>query len=408
LRGTLIGLIFAFPVTPIPFFDLRRQFADLRHDLLAEVSAVCDEQSFILGPRVRAFEERMEVLTGASHAIGTSSGTDAELLILMTLGVGPGDAVVTTPFTFFATASCIARLGARPIFVDVDPGTLNLSVQALEAFLECHCRAAEHGLMTEGGLQVKAVIPVHLFGLCADLDGLQRICAARGVALIEDAAQAIGSVYPSATGRYAAGALGKAGFLSFYPTKNLGGFGDAGLALTSDPALAEKLRINRNHGMEPRYRHQSVGGNFRMDALQAAVLSRKLRELGRWSERRWRIAQRYHEVLNGFQALVQLPVEPYRETLGWQGHTYHQFVLRTTHRDALRAFLTERGIGTEIYYPMALHQQPCFSCLDGPSSKLPVAERAAQEVLALPIFPELTDDEVDYVAYTVRSFFASL
>ena len=394
-------------MTPIPFFDLRRQFIDLRGDLLAEITAVCDEQNFILGPRVRAFEEQVELLTGAAHAIGTSSGTDAELLILMSLGVGPGDAVVTTPFTFFATASSIARLGARPVFVDVDPATMNLSVQALEVFLEDCCRHTELGMMTDEGLQVRAVIPVHLFGLCADMDGLGRACAPRGVALIEDAAQAIGAVYPSAAGRFTAGSLGKAGFLSFYPTKNLGAFGDAGLALTSDPNLAARLRMNRNHGMEPRYYHETLGGNFRMDTLQAAVLSRKLRELARWSERRWRIAQRYHEVLNGFETLVRLPFEPYRETLGWQGHTYHQFVLRTPYRDALRAFLTERGIGTEIYYPMGLHQQPCFLGLGGPINELPVAEQAAREALALPIFPELTDDEVDRVAYTVQSFLAS-
>ncbi|HEY0792345.1 MAG TPA: DegT/DnrJ/EryC1/StrS family aminotransferase [Chthoniobacterales bacterium] len=392
-------------MTPIPFFDLRRQFLDLRRDLLAEVTAVCDEQNFILGPRVRAFEEQVEQLTGATHAVGTSSGTDAELLILMSLGVGPGDAVVTTPFTFFATAACIARLGARPIFVDVDPGTLNLSVPALESFLEHHCRPAEHGLMTEGGLQVRAVIPVHVFGLCADLDGLQRACAPRGLTLIEDAAQAIGAVYPSGTGPCTAGSVGKAGFLSFYPTKNLGAFGDAGMALTSDPDLAERLRINRNHGMEPRYCHQTLGGNFRMDALQAAVLNRKLHELPRWSERRWRIAQRYHEVFEGLEALVQLPVEPYRETLGWQGHTYHQFVLRTACRDALRGFLTERGIGTEIYYPVPLHQQPCFAGISDSFGELPAAEQAAREALALPIFPELSDDEVDRIAYTVRRFF---
>jgi dTDP-4-amino-4,6-dideoxygalactose transaminase len=396
-------------VTQIPFFDLRRQFARLRSDLLAELTAVCDEQSFVLGPWVQTFEKQVKAVTGTLHAFGVSSGTDAELLILMSLGVGPGEAVITTPFSFFSTAACIARVGAQPIFVNIDPQTLNLSADALENFLACRCIQTSRGLMTDGGMRVRAVIPVHLFGLCADLDRLRDLCDRHGIALIEDAAQAIGAVYPGRSGRRLAGSVGEAGFFSFYPTKNLGGFGDAGLAVTSNEELAGKLRTGRNHGMEPRYRHAMIGGNFRMDALQAAVLSRKLRELEGWSTRRWLIAQRYREVLAPVEGrFLQLPAEPYEGILRTCGHTYHQFVVRSPNRDALRAFLTERGIGTEIYYPVALHQQPCFTSLGYQSGALPVAEQVAREVLALPIFPELTEEEVECVAQAVRSFFSNL
>jgi dTDP-4-amino-4,6-dideoxygalactose transaminase len=396
-------------VRHIPFFDLRRQFARLRSDLLAELTAVCDEQTFVLGPWVQAFENKVKAVTGTSHAFGVSSGTDAELLILMSLGVGPGEAVITTPFSFFSTAGCIARVGARPIFVDINPQTLNLSADALENFLACRCILTSRGLMTDAGMRVRAVIPVHLFGLCGDLDPLRDLCDRYGIALIEDAAQAIGAVYPARSGPRPAGSVGDAGFFSFYPTKNLGGFGDAGLAVTSNDELAHKLRIGRNHGMEPRYYHPMIGGNFRMDALQAAVLSRKLRDLEGWSMRRWQIAQRYRDILAPVQGrFLQLPAEPYRGTLGACGHTYHQFVVRSPKRDALRAFLTGRGIGTEIYYPVALHQQPCFTNLGYQCGDLPVAEQASREVLALPIFPELMEEEVECVAQTVRSFFSDL
>jgi dTDP-4-amino-4,6-dideoxygalactose transaminase len=396
-------------VTQIPFFDLRRQFARLRSDLLAELTAVCDEQSFVLGPWVQAFENQVKAVTGTSHAFGVSSGTDAELLILMSLEVGPGDAVITTPFSFFSTAGCIARMGARPIFVDIDPQTLNLSADALENFLACRCILTSRGLMTDSGMRVRAVIPVHLFGLCADLDRLRDLCDRYGIALIEDAAQAIGAVYPARPGPRLAGSVGDAGFFSFYPTKNLGGFGDAGLAGTSNDELAHKLRIGRNHGMEPRYYHHMIGGNFRMDALQAAVLSRKLRDLEGWSTLRWQIAQHYRDTLAPLEGrFLRLPVEPYRDRLGRCGHTYHQFVVRSPKRDALRAFLTERGIGTEVYYPVALHQQPCFTSLGYQSGEFPVAEQAAREVLALPIFPELTEEEAECVAQAVCSFFSDL
>ncbi|MBV9490682.1 MAG: DegT/DnrJ/EryC1/StrS family aminotransferase [Verrucomicrobia bacterium] len=394
-------------VTQIPFFDLRRQFAGLRSEVLAEIAAVCDEQHFILGARVEAFEAQAATVAGVSHAVGVSSGTDAELLILMSLGIGPGDAVITTPFTFFATAGCIARVGARPIFVDVDPVTLNLSVEGVADFLTCECVPTSHGLVTQRGLRVRAIIPVHLFGLCAALDPLRQLCDRYGLALVEDAAQAFGALYPSARGPRAAGSVGDAGFFSFYPTKNLGGFGDAGLAVTSDEGLARALRTCRNHGMDPRYIHRVIGGNFRMDAIQAAVLSRKLGEVERWSRRRWEIARHYRDVLAAVEGdFLRLPSEPYDDILGSRGHTYHQYVVRSPHRDALRVFLAERGVATEIYYPVALHQQPCFAYLGYRTGELPVAEQATREALALPIFPELTDEEVECVAQTVRGFFS--
>ncbi len=403
----MLGL-FSF-VTPIPFFDLGRQYRGLRADLLDGLEAVCERQLFVLGPHVEAFEADIQERFGVAHAFGTSSGTDAELLILLSLGVGPGDAVVTTPYTFFATAGSIARLGARPVFVDVDPATLNLSPPALEEFFSCRCAPTADGLVTDRGLRVRAVIPVHLFGLCADLDPIQASCDRHGVALVEDAAQALGSAYPSARGVRLAGSVGRAGFYSFYPTKNLGAFGDAGMAVTSDEALAERLRVFRNHGMEPRYVHHVLGGNFRMDALQAEVLGRKLPHLAGWCERRWAIAQRYREILQPLEGDgLTLPAEPYRGSVGSAGHTYHQYVLRTSRRDPLRAYLREQGIGTEVYYPRALHQQPCFASLGYLLGEFPVAERAAAECLALPIYPELSDAEVDRVGESVRAFFTTI
>jgi dTDP-4-amino-4,6-dideoxygalactose transaminase len=391
-------------VTKIPFFDLHRQFQALRAEILADLAQVCDSQAFILGPKVAELEERIAGFTGAGFGIGTSSGTDAQLLILMALGIGPGDAVITTPFTFFATASTVVRTGAKPLFVDIDPATLNLSVPQLEAFLKKECVTGESGVRTRDGFNVRAVIPVHLFGLCADLVGLRRICNEWNLTLIEDAAQSLGTSFPDGERHVKAGSVGRASFFSFYPTKNLGAFGDAGLVVTSDLDLAKKLQIMRNHGMEPRYYHEVVGGNFRMDALQAAVLLRKLEHLETWSERRWSIAQRYQSGLKGLG--IGLPVEPYHESCGWRGHIYHQFVIRTPKRDQLRAALNEQGIGTEIYYPLALHEQRCFQNLGYKTGDFPVAEQTAKECLALPIFPELTDEEQALVILRVREFFS--
>lgn len=392
-------------MTKIPFFDLHRQFQTLRAEILADLAQICESQTFILGPKVAELEERIAGFSGARFGIGTSSGTDAQLLILMALGIGPGDAVITTPFTFFATAGTVVRVGAKPLFVDIDPATLNLSVPKLEEFLKRECVTTESGVRTREGLNVRAVIPVHLFGLCSDLAGLRRVCDEWKLTLIEDAAQALGALFPDGDHRVHAGSVGAAGFFSFYPTKNLGAFGDAGLVVTSDPDLAKKLQILRNHGMEPKYYHEVVGGNFRMDALQAAVLLRKLSHLENWSKRRWSIAQRYHSGLKGLG--IGLPMEPYHESCGWRGHIYHQFVIRTAQRDQLRAALNEQGIGTEIYYPLPLHEQRCFQNLGYRTGDFPVVEQTAKECLALPIFPELTDEEQALVILRIREFFAS-
>jgi dTDP-4-amino-4,6-dideoxygalactose transaminase len=391
-------------VIKVPFFDLHRQFQMLRTEILADLAQVCESQAFILGPKVAELEERIAGFTGAKFGIGTSSGTDAQLLILMALGIGPGDAVITTAFTFFATTSTIVRVGANPLFVDIDPATLNLSVPKLEEFLRRECVTSESGVKTRDGLKVRAVVPVHLFGLCSDLAELRRVCDEWRLSLVEDAAQALGALFPDGNRQVKAGSVGAAGFFSFYPTKNLGAFGDAGLVVTSDPDLAKKLQIMRNHGMEPRYYHEVVGGNFRMDALQGAVLLRKFGYLENWSKKRWSIAQRYQSGLAGLG--IGLPVEPYHQSCGWRGHIYHQFVIRTPQRDQLRAALNEQGIGTEIYYPLPLHQQRCFQDLGYRTGDFPIAEQTAKECLALPIFPELTDDEQAQVILGIREFFA--
>ena len=388
----------------IPFFDLHRQFQALRTEILDDLAEVCESQAFILGPKVAELEERIAAFSGAKFGIGTSSGTDAQLLLLMALGIGPGDAVITTPFTFFATASTVVRVGAKPLFVDIDPATLNLSVPKLEEFLKTECVAGESGVRTRDGLKVRAVMPVHLFGLCSDLTGLRRLCEQWKLSLIEDAAQALGALFPDGNRQVKAGSVGAAGFFSFYPTKNLGAFGDAGMVVTNDLDLAKKLQVMRNHGMDPKYYHEIVGGNFRMDALQAAVLLRKFGYLESWSKRRWSIAQRYQSGLKGLG--IGLPVEPYHGSCGWPGHIYHQFVIRTPQRDQLRAALNEQGIGTEIYYPLPLHEQRCFQNLGYRTGHFPIAEQTAKECLALPIFPELTDDEVALVILRMREFFA--
>lgn len=390
-------------MTKVPFFDLKRQFTSLREDILSEIASICDDQGFILGPRVEQFEHAIESLCGGGHAVGVSSGTDAELLILMALGLGPGDAVITTPFTFFATAGCVARLGATPVFVDIEEATLNLSPKNLEYFLDTKCEKDGNTVRTRDGLTIKAVIPVHLFGLCCQMDEIQSICARYGLPVVEDAAQAVGAEYPSSNGTKRAGGIGEFGYFSFYPTKNLGAFGDAGLAIAQDESLGQQMKILRNHGMEPKYYHEYVGGNFRLDSLQAAVLLKKLPFLSKWSRRRNAIAQHYRRDFAELAPALRLTAEPYRGQLGDRGHIYHQFVVRTSKRAQLREHLRNRGVGTEIYYPVSLSQQKCFAHLGAGS--FPQSETAAAEVLALPIFPELTDGEVELVAEAVTAFF---
>jgi dTDP-4-amino-4,6-dideoxygalactose transaminase len=390
-------------VTTVPFFDLKRQFSFLRDDVLREIASICDAQAFILGPRVEEFERAIEALCGGGHAVGASSGTDAELLILMALGIGPGDAVITTPFTFFSTAGGIARLGAKPIFVDIEPDTFNLSPEKLASFLSEECEIHETGVRTRDGLRVKGVIPVHLFGLCCRMDEIQAICAAYSLPVIEDAAQAIGAEYPSSTGTKRAGGMGEFGYFSFYPTKNLGAFGDAGLATAKDEKLAHRMKVLRNHGMAAGYYHEVTGGNFRLDALQAAILLKKLPRLAGWSKRRNEIARHYRREFARFAPELRLQAEPYRDQLGESGHIYHQCVVRTLMRDRLREHLNNSGIGTAVYYPVSLNRQRCFTELGAGS--FPESESAAREVLALPIFPELEDDEVELVVGAVSAFY---
>lgn len=376
----------------VPLLDLRRQYAPLKAQFLAAMEAVADSQVLILGPRAEALEKAVASYCGVPHAIGCSSGTDAQLMLLMALGIGSGDVVLTSPYTFFATAGCVARLGARPVFVDIDPATFNISVPALEAALARHPEA-------------KAIIPVHLFGQCADMAAILALGKAHGIPVLEDAAQALGARHPLGM----AGALGAAGWFSFYPTKNLGAFGDAGLAVCHDDALAAKMRALRNHGMEPRYFHPLIGGNFRIDALQSAVLEIKLPHLDTWSLGRRERAAFYRREMarTGLDAQLTLPLESFAETAGGLTHIYNQFILRTPQRDALRAHLTARGIGTEIYYPLPLHLQECFAYLSYRTGDFPESERAARETLALPIFPELTDAEQAEVIDALVGFFAT-
>jgi dTDP-4-amino-4,6-dideoxygalactose transaminase len=360
----------------VPLLDLTRYDDDLKRAIDRAVAGVFASGRFVMGPALDAFEHSLAERLGVRHAIGVSSGTDALLVALMALGVGPGDEVVTSPFSFFASAGAVARLGARPVFVDIDPLTFNMDAARLEAAITP---------------RTKAIEPVYLYGQCADMAEILEVARRRGVAVLEDACQAIGATY---RGR-AAGSLGALGAFSFYPTKNLGAAGDAGAVTTDDDGLAELVRILRIHGGLATYHHERVGGNFRMDALQAAVLSAKLPRLDAWNARRRAIAARYRALLADAEreGRVVLPAEaPGRE------HVWHQYVVRVRDRDAVRKRLGERGVATSVFYPVPLHLQDCFAELGGREGDFPQAERAAREVLALPMFAELTDAEAGRVA----------
>ena len=371
----------------VPLLDLRAQYAPLKKQFMSAIEEVCDSQALVLGPKTEAFEKAVAAYCGAPHAIACSSGTDAQLMLLMALGIGPGDAVLTTPYTFFATASCISRVGARPIFADIDPVTYNL----------CPRSAAEVLKKTPN---VKAIVPVHLYGCCADMAAFVELGRTHSIPVLEDAAQALGASHPLG----GAGAISEAGWFSFYPTKNLGAFGDAGMVVCRDDKLAKKLRALRNHGMEVRYYHQWIGGNFRIDAIQSAVLSVKLPHLDAWSAGRRERAAVYR---NAFADLpLTLPVEPWAASGLANHHIYNQFIVCTPKREALRSHLTSAGVATEIYYPLSLHQQACFRDLGYGEGDFPESERAARETLALPIFPELTAEQQNYVIAKVAEFFA--
>jgi dTDP-4-amino-4,6-dideoxygalactose transaminase len=393
----------------VPLLDLREQFAPLRAEILGRIAEIADRQEFVLGPAVESCEAAVAAYCGAPHAIGVASGTDAILAVLMALEIGPGDAVITTPYTFFATAGCVHRVGAEPVFCDIDPATFNLDPGALADLIDHRLdRAADGSLRTRSGNRVRAILPVHLFGLCCDLEAVARIACEHRLPMIEDAAQAIGAEYRDAAGaRFRAGAYGEAGCFSFYPTKNLGGFGDGGLVTCREAALARTLRILRNHGMEERYLHHMIGGNFRLDAIQAAVVEIKLRHLDGWSAARRAHAATYRRLLAAHRLgdAITLPAEPWADRGLINHHIYNQYVIRTRERDRLQAFLRERGVGTGIYYPLPLHLQPCFATLGHKAGDFPESERAARETLALPIYPELREDQIAHVADSVAAFF---
>lgn len=393
----------------VPLLDLSEQYRRLAGPIRDEIEEILRTQNFILGPKVEEFECALADYCGAKHAVGVSSGTDALLDILMALELGPNDAVITTAYTFFATAGCIVRVGATPLFVDIDPVTFNISPDAIANFLRRCERNAEGRVVDPAGRVVRAIIPVHLFGLCCDMDAINALAELYQLQVIEDAAQAIGAEYPAADGRtHRAGTMSLAGSLSFYPSKNLGAAGDAGAVLCNDGALAERLRIYRQHGMEPRYYHHLVGGNFRLDAIQAAILKVKLPHLDDWSAARRRVADFYREQFEacGLTSKVTLPAEPYRGRGLTNHHIYHQYVIRAPERDALQKHLAARGIGTAIYYPLGLHEQECFAGLGYHAGDLPETERAARESLALPIYPELRPEMQSAVVAAMADFFA--
>lgn len=376
---------------PVPLLDLKPQFATIRDEIDVAVRRVVDAQSFILGSEVLEFEKAIAGYVGVSHAIGCASGTDALVLSLAALSVRGGDEIITTPFSFFASASCAALLGATPVFVDIDPGTFNIDVTRIE------------DAMTP---QTKAIIPVHLFGQCADMDAILELGMRRGIHVVEDACQAIGATYPSKRlgGTRGAGSMGTTGAFSFFPSKNLGAFGDGGLVTTNDDALAARLRILRVHGERERYKHESIGWNSRLDALQAAVLRVKLPHLDSWSQRRVTNADRYDRLFAeaGLVAkeCVSLPVRSHQA-----GHIFNQYTIRVKRREELGEHLKSRGIGWGIYYPIPLHLQECFSHLGYELGDLPEAERASKEVLSLPIFPELEPDQLERVVTEIASFY---
>jgi dTDP-4-amino-4,6-dideoxygalactose transaminase len=366
----------------VPLLDLKEQYAIIRPGIEAAIARVCASQQFIGGPEVDAFEQEVAAAIGARFAIGVSSGTDALLVSLMALGVGPGDEVITPTFSFFATAGSVVRVGARPVFADVDPETLMMGAEEVAPLM---------------GPRTKAIIPVHLYGLCADMTPLMDLAARAGVPVIEDAAQALGATCDSRQ----AGTFGSFGCFSFFPSKNLGAFGDAGLVTTNDETLAAAVRRLRNHGAEQRYYHREVGGNFRLDALQAAVLRVKLPHLPRWNAARRANAARYRELFAGagVAGSVRLPREPLGRT-----HIYHQFVIRVPDRDGLRAHLTTAGIGSDVYYPVPFHRQECFADIAPKERSFPAADQAAAEVLALPIFPELTPAQQERVVGSIAEY----
>jgi dTDP-4-amino-4,6-dideoxygalactose transaminase len=377
----------------VPLLDLHRQYATIREQVLAAVERVCASQHFILGTEVEALEREIAAFTGAAAAVGCASGTDALWLALVAAGVRPGDSVITTAFSFFASASAIVRAGARPVLIDVDPHTLNLDAALVQAELR-----------TIGSRKVRALLPVHLFGQCVDVEAFERLSDEFQVPVVEDAAQAIGAAWRDRK----AGSIGIAAAFSFYPTKNLSAYGDAGLVTARDPELAEHMRRLRNHGSPKRYLHTEFGWNARMDAIQAAILRVKLPYIEPWNQARRQRAATYDQLLTQtglWSATSESPLRPLQISPHVR-HVFHQYVVRAKRRDELRQFLTGLKIGTEVYYPIPLHLQPCFAYLGYREGDLPASEQGAKEVLALPMFPELTESEQKWVVECMAEFYS--
>ena len=367
----------------VPLLDLKAQYRAIKSEILSVLESVCDEQGFVLGPRVADFEKVTAQYIGSRYAIGCASGSDALLLALMALGVKAGDEVITVPFTFFATAGAISRLGAKPVFVDIRPDTFNIDPNQIERAITS---------------RTKAVIPVHLFGQCADMAAINDIARRKKIRVIEDACQAIGSAQQGKR----AGVLGHVGCFSFFPTKNLGGFGDGGIMTTDDQGLAESLSMLRVHGSRVRYLHEAVGINSRLDALQAAILHVKLKYLDQWNEGRRRNADRYQRLFTQANLLDHITLPP---TASGNFHVYNQYTVRVPRRDELREFLREKGIGSEVYYPLPMHLQNCYQDLGHRKGSFPLSEQAAQEVLSLPIYAELTEAQQSYVVEMMAEYY---
>ncbi len=367
----------------VPLLDLKTQYTRIQPEIMKVMAEVCAQQSFILGAHVEELEETLANFLGTKYAVGVASGSDALLLSLMELDLQPGDEIITVPFTFFASTGVISRLQARPIFVDVCPDTFNLDPKQLAQAITP---------------RTKAILPVHLFGQCADMEAINAEADAHGIPVIEDACQAIGA----ARNGTKAGAFGRTGCFSFFPSKNLGAFGDGGLISTDDSKVAERLRLMRVHGSRSEYHHHLIGMNSRLDALQAAILQVKFQHLADWTAKRQKNAESYRQLFHehGLDDHVTLP-----EVAAGNTHVYNQFTIKTPKRDALSAYLTEKGIGNRIYYPVPLHLQECYETLGYHKGDFPVAEQVAQEVLSLPIYPELTTDQITYVVETIKQFF---
>ncbi|MFC1551239.1 DegT/DnrJ/EryC1/StrS family aminotransferase [Candidatus Latescibacterota bacterium] len=369
----------------IPLLDLKAQYDTLRDEIEPVVKEVFESQYFIMGPKVKEFEEKAAEYCTTSHAVGCASGTDAILLALLALGIGPGDEVITTPYTFFATTGSIVRLGAKPVYCDINADTFNIDPEGIEA------------LVTD---KTKAILVVHLYGLMADMDSIKAVADKHGIPVIEDAAQAIGA---TSQGRRA-GTIGIAGCISFFPAKNLGGAGDGGMVVSNDSELAEKISLLRVHGSKPKYYHPMMGINSRLDALQAVVLQVKLKYLDSWSKKRSENADYYTELFDrkGLGDFVTTPPRP-----DGYGHIYNQYVIRVQNRDSLRAYMAENDVASEIYYPVPLHLQECFAYLGYKAGDMPVSEEAADTTLALPVYPELTKEMQEYVVDTIAGYFAA-